>query len=109
MGIQENTTNNTPSTVTSVKGGKRRRKASHDVVRRTETTVHFLCGDSVSIENAKYVKVDKNHTPISTEYYECPGCRAMRNLEEEMRGAWPKFTVDATLALDIADITKPKD
>lgn len=95
------TTGTTPDTSTEGKR-RRRRKASHDVVRRTETTVHFLCGDFVSIEHAVDVKVDENHTPISTEYYECPACRAIRNLENDMRGAWPKFIVDGAMALDVS-------
>lgn len=103
------TTSGTTPDISTEGKRRRRREASHDIVRRTEFATHTACGKAIALEYSTPVAVDKNHTPISTEYYECPACRAIRNLENDMRGAWPKFIVDADTAMGISHFLKGRD
>ncbi|WP_297455086.1 hypothetical protein [uncultured Corynebacterium sp.] len=88
---------------------KRRRRASHFIVRRTEAGDHTSCGKFINRQHSTPVKVDSNGVPLSAEYYPCSACQDMERLEKEMKGHWPTFRIPASLALDIVDIAQPKD
>ncbi|MDK8793710.1 hypothetical protein QP995_08745 [Corynebacterium sp. MSK032] len=82
---------------------RRRRIASHTIVRQTEAGDHTACGKFIARQWSTPVKVDSDGVPLSAEYYPCPACRHIRDLEKDMEGHWPKFLIPADLALDLAD------
>ncbi len=82
---------------------RRRRIASHTIVRQTEAGDHTACGKFIARECSTPVKVDSDGVPLSAEYYPCPACRHIRDLEKDMEGHWPKFLIPADMALDMAD------
>ena len=82
---------------------RRRRIASHTIVRQTEAGDHTACGKFIARECSTPVKVDSDGVPLSAEYYLCPACRHIRDLEKDMEGHWPKFLIPADMALDMAD------
>ena len=82
---------------------RRRRIASHTIVRQTEAGDHTACGKFIARECSTPVKVDSDGVPLSAEYHPCPACRHIRDLEKDMEGHWPKFLIPADMALDMAD------
>lgn len=88
---------------------RRRRIASHTIVRQTEAGDHTACGKFIARACSTPVKVDSDGVPLSAEYYPCPACRHIRDLEKDMEGLWPKFLVPADMALDMADRWEVKE
>lgn len=91
------------TTESTTSRNKRRRRAAHAIVRQTEAGDHTMCGKFISRQDSTPVKVDSDGVPLSVEYYPCPACRHLRDLERDMTASWPKFLVPADLALDMAD------
>ncbi|MFK3615312.1 hypothetical protein [Corynebacterium amycolatum] len=103
------TTPKITTTESTTSRNKRRRRAAHSIIRSTEAGNHTMCGKFISRQDSTPVKVDSDGVPLSVEYYPCPACRHIRDLEKDMEGHWPIFRIPSSLALDIVDIAQPKD